>query len=291
MEIRSPVSDAEQLATDTVIDPAKGSKIFTRRKTGRALHGGIASPFNIGDSSIESSFQSALFQKVIGMIIPTGNGTGLATLGLNASVTGTTTARNVALTNLMQSIKRVGFVSAATAGSSAGVRNNSAQFYLGNTSKRGGFFFVQRFGVSHAAAVADARGFIGLLAATAVIGNVNPSTLVNMVGVAWDNAQTTLRIMTNAGSGTATSVDLGANFPSGTLSADMYELRLYVSPNSSRIYWSVERLGTSFYVEGVITTNQPVVNTLLSPQIWVNNGATALAVGIDIGTQYIETEF
>jgi hypothetical protein len=280
-----------EFTTTSPAVPTAGVTEFSRRRAGRAMPSNIGAPLNVADSALEYTFQPSMFQKAVGMLTPTGNGTGLAAQGLNASVTGTTTARNVATTNLMTAIRRLGYVSAATAAASAGVRHGALQFYLGNATGRGGFFYVSRFGVSHAAAVADARGFVGLLNSAAVIGNVNPSTLLNMIGVAWDNAQTTLRIMSNDATGVATSVDLGANFPSNTLSADMYELRLFATPNSSRVYWSVERLGTSFIAEGVITADLPAANTLLSPQVWINNGATALAVGIDIGVQYIETEF
>ena len=48
--------------------------------------------------------------------------------------------------------------------------------------------------------------------------------------------------------------------------------------------------GGSFY-EGSTNTNIPDSTTLLSPQIWTNNGTTALACGIDVVSQYIETDY
>lgn len=46
---------------------------------------------------------------------------------------------------------------------------------------------------------------MGLYSAAADIGNVNPSTLLNMVGIGFDSGQTTLRLLRNDGSGAATA--------------------------------------------------------------------------------------
>jgi hypothetical protein len=133
--------------------------------------------------------------------------------------------------------------------------------------------------------------FVGLHSATTVIGNVNPSTLTQMVGVGTDNGQTTLRIMTNDGTAAASTIDLGANFPANTLSTDLYELILFCAPNGSTIGYRIERLNTGHVAEGTLSTDLPTNTTLLSPQVWRNNGATAAAIGIDVVGQYAETDY
>ena len=68
------------------------------------------------------------------------------------------------------------------------------------------------------------------------------------------------------------------------------EIRIYCPPNGTTIGYSIENLSTGAFLEGSVTTNIPSNTTLLSPQIWTNNGTTALACGIDISSQYIETD-
>jgi hypothetical protein len=96
---------------------------------------------------------------------------------------------------------------------------------------------------------ATCRMFMGLYSAAADIGNVNPSTLLNMVGIGFDSGQTTLRLLRNDGSGTATAVDLGAGFPT-TRSQVLCELILSAEPNGSDIRYRIERLNSGDLAEG-----------------------------------------
>lgn len=218
-----------------------------------------------------------------------GNGTTVHVQGFGETAAGTPTARTVAAGSLFASQRRLGYVSAGAAGSSAGTRHGSLQFWRGNAAGLGGFFYTARFGI--AAAVAQTRAFIGLHASAAVIGNVNPSTLLNMVGLAADSTQTTWRIMTNDGAGAATAVDLGAIFPANTSNADLYELQLWCDPDAAAISYRVERLNTGNVSEGDLATDLPVNSTFLAPQIWINNGTTGTATAIDVLSQYVETGF
>ncbi len=265
--------------------PSSGAKLYMRSLGGRAI------PYILGPDGDAYPLQASIWRNKRFEYVPQGNATAVQLIGFLNSSTGTATARNVATTSFFTMARRVGYVSAATAGSSAGTRHGVNQWARGDAAGKGGFLYAARFGVSDAAAVADARLFVGMQASTAVIGNVNPSTLTNIIGVGCDNAQTTLRIMHNDAAGAATTIDLGANFPSNTLSTDLYELLLYCAPNASSVFYRVERLNTGDVASGTITTDLPSTTTLLSPQIWRNNGATALAVGIDIAGQYLETDY
>jgi hypothetical protein len=266
--------------------PTTGLKLWARSLAGRRL----AHVLDLNGDAV--ALQPSLWRAKRLEWHATGNGTGVTTIGFGNTATGTATARNVATTNFFTAARRVGYVSAGTAGSSAGTRHALAQFFRGNgTAGIGGFLFACRFGISDAAAVADARLFVGLHSATTVIGNVNPSTLTNVIGVATDNAQTTLRIMHNDAAGAATTIDLGANFPANTLSADLYELVLFCAPNGASVGYRVERLNTGHVAEGTLATDLPAATTLLSPQVWRNNGATATAVGIDVVGQYLESAY
>jgi hypothetical protein len=191
----------------------------------------------------------------------------LQAIGLNtAAAVGTVTARTPAGTSLFTSTRRVGYVSAATAGASAEVRAAVALYWRGNAAELGGFHLIARFGLSSAAAVAGQRCFVGLAATVAALPNADPSTIVDMVGVGNDSADTTLSIMHNDGAGVATRVALGANFPANTLSADLYELQLFCPPNSGSIDYRVERVNTGQAASGTLATDLPTNAAFLCPR-------------------------
>lgn len=264
--------------------PSTGAKLFSRNRCGRNLAS------QIGPSGLSYSFQSFIASNKIGLWTAMGNGTSVTTITLNNTTTGTATARNVATTSLFSSMRRIGYVTTTTAGSSAGTRHGVLQYWFGNAAKLGGFHYIVRFGISSAATVAGQRTFVGLINSTAVIGNVQPSSLTNIIGFAADSTDTNFSFMHNDSSGTATKETLSVSFPARSLSVNMYEIRIFCASNTTTIYYSIENLSNPAILEGSVTTDLPSNTTLLSPQIWTNNASTALAAGIDIVSQYIETD-
>ncbi len=264
----------------------------TARIFGRKI-AGMMFPAFIASNGVNASCQPLLARNKVGLWVPPGNGTVVpAVFGMAALTgTGTATARNVAVTNSFTQHRRLGYVSAATAGSSCGARLAAAQFWRGNFTGGGGFFFVAQFGVSDAATVANSRMFVGMCATTAVFANAEASSNANIIGVGCDAGETTLRIMHNDGAGTATKIDLGANFPSQSLSTDGYEVAVFCPPNASWVGVQVTRLSTGHTEYREITTDLPSETTLLAFQGWRNNGATALAVGLDMASIYIEPSY
>jgi hypothetical protein len=206
---------------------------------------------------------------------------------------GTATARNVAATNLPTRMRRLGYVSAATAGSLAGHYSATAQFTIGDGAGLGGFLYVVRFGVSDAAAVSGARMFVGLRSAVGAPTNVEPNTLTDCVGLAQLSTSNNLHIV-YGGSAAQAAIDLGASFPANTLSADAYELALYAPPESQVIGYRVTRLNmgdvATGTLSGTVGTVIPAGTTFLAHTAWRCNNATALSVGIDMVSIYMETD-
>lgn len=229
-----------------------------------------------------ASVQPFLGRKKVELWSAQGNGTTVFSLNYSTNATGTATSRTVATTNTLTRLRRLGYASAATAGASCGNRSSLLQH-----CRTFGFLYVAKFGI--AAVQADMRWFVGMLGVGTVIGNVNPSTLTNMFGFAIDSAQTTIRFMNNDGSGAATATDLGASFPATTVNA-VYEARIWCAPGASAISYSLERLDSAASVSGSVSSDIPTTTTLMATQIWMNNGATAAAVAVDIVSQYMETE-
>jgi hypothetical protein len=250
----------------------------------------------IGPSGLATSIQPFLARNKIGYWIPSGNATTLpAVFGYTAPTTvGTTTARNVATANLFTRMRRLGCVTSTTTGSLASFRVAAAQVCIGDGAGNGGFYKIIRFGCSDAATVSGARQFCGISSTTGAPTNVEPSTLTNSIGIGHGAADTTMHLY-YGGSAAQTPIDLGANFPANTLSVDVYELALFAPANNYCVYYEITRVNTGNVATGVIVSDGG--NSLPSPTTLLTyswnyrtNNATALAVGLDIMSDYIETD-
>ena len=250
-------------------------------------------PAFIGPSGLDSILQPFIARNKLGYWNPPGNAnTTPGVFGLNVSGTGTATARNVAATNLFTRVKRLGYVSAATAAALAGLRFSSAQFTTGDGAGLGGFTLVVRFGI--AAFTADARCFVGMRNSTSAPSNVEPATITQCVGLGFGAADATMRLF-YGGTAAQAPIDLGANFPARTANADFYELALFASPNEAgTISWQVTRLNTGDVAQGTLTgtaAQVPASTVFLALNSFITNNATAAAVGIDYGSIYIAQDF
>jgi hypothetical protein len=197
--------------------------------------------------------------------------------------------------------RRLGYVSVATAAGFAGNFSTTAQWTTGNGTGLGGFFFSCRFGISDAAAVTGARAFVGLTSSVATPTNVEPSTLLNAIGLSQLSTDATQLYLTSGGSAAQTAIPLGTNFPPmagvGAANGIAYDLTLFAAPSSNGIVgYMVERVGTAFIATGTLTpatvgTQTPASTTLLAPRAWRCNNAQALSVGIDLINIYIESDY
>jgi hypothetical protein len=248
----------------------------------------------IDEYGLKEFVQDSLERSSFALWKPPGNSTTVpGVFGMPAvSATGTATARNVATTNFYTRLKRLGYVSAAVAGSLAGARNAVAQNTIGaeGSPPVGGFYVSIVFGCSDAATVAGARQFVGVSSSTGAPTDVEPSTLTNSVGVGHGAADTNLKLF-YGGSAAQTPIDLGANFPANTLSVDAYELTIWCPPTRQQVNWRVVRLNTgnvaSGTLAGTVGTAFPATTTLLTfLRAWRSNNATALAVGLDLMSVY-----
>ena len=211
------------------------------------------------------------------------------------STGGTAISRAVATTNALTRAKRIGYVSSATAGSYAGVYQAAAQFTLGNGTV-GGFFMSCRFGVSDATLRTAARTFIGMSSAVAAPTNVDPATLTNAIGLGHAASDTNWYIY-YGGSTAQARISLGANFPIND--TDFLDFSLWSPPNANGVvYYHVERvtLTQSYFAYGVLGPGTagvtlPANSTLLAFRAWRNNNTAAAAVGLDISSIYLETDW
>jgi hypothetical protein len=268
--------------------PASGATLYSESFGGRQMMG------QINKDGRAYPFQPHIGQSNISLWLPNANANTSTVIGQIApTATGTATARTIATTNSFTWQKRIGFVSAAAISSSSGLRSAVLQVGLSNISNAGGFFFQTRFGISDAALVPTARTFVGLTSSTLTLPSAGePSILTNIIGMGHDSTDANFQIMFNDGAGVATKIDLGTDFTkSPTVATDMYHLILYAAPNSTTVFYEVRNIRLGVASSGSINTNIPAVNQLLTWQLWRNTGSTAAAVGIDISSVYLETEY
>jgi hypothetical protein len=254
-------------------------------------------PAFVGPSGLDSVLQPLLARNKVAYWNPAGNATTApGVFGFTApTLTGfTATARAVATTNLFTRMRRIGYVTAATAGTVGHWRQTVAQYTVGDsTTQLGGFTHIIRFGISDAVAVAGARMFRGMrIVATPT--NVEPSTLTQCIGVGHGAADTNL-FLYYGGTAAQTPIDLGANFPNAHGSVNVYELALFSAPNSGDVNYEVRRLNTGHVASGTITnsgaTVLPTNTTLIGPWGYRTNNTTALSVAMDVMSAYIETDY
>lgn len=305
VEIENGVLRHISQSSDPAAPAAGGVGQFARNIAGRNIaFFSYSSPNSLRTSM---PFQPSLMTNNVRGYFSTFGSNVLSSMNITApTAVGTQTIRAFSTTGLGR-YARWGLVSAATAAAIASARSSSVMMSLGNGSGQGGFFWVCRFVCSDAATVAGARQFVGISASIAAPTNVEPSTLTNVIGIGHGAADTNLRIF-RGGSVAQAPIDLGANFPANTLSADMYELILYASPAwtdlsgaaqpSPAVNYQVTRFTptavaqASGTLSAVINGNQlPNTTAGLSP-LWAyrTNNATALAVGLDICNMYLETD-
>jgi len=187
-----------------------------------------------------------------------------------------TTAGNDTLTNY----PRMGHVTAAT---SASVSQLYGTQYLVNMAT--GFTYTVTFASTSPAPVATQQMFAGMYANQgAVAGNVSPTAYTNCFGVGKDAADANFQFFYNDGSGSATKVDLGANFPANTDNIDFYEATFYVPKGGGSVtYWLRRRnVPGQARASGTVSTNIPAVN-----RVYVSNGTTALAASVDVYEQLL----
>jgi len=267
--------------------PAGGTKLVSAAVAGRSV---LAMLSALG---IQEQLGTDWGRARRALYLAAGNSNQAAILGLNTpTVVGTATSRITNYGAAGTRKTRLGFVSAAGAGSMTSVRHTATFFTIGDGTDEGGFRFWGEVMCSDAATVAGARGFFGVHSNTAAATNVDPATLTNCIGLAQLAGSGNMHIV-YGGSAAQTPIDLGANFPAGTLSVDYYELELFAPRNSNNtVYYKVTRVNTGDVATGTLTgtagTALPSATTGLTWNCWRTNNATALAAGFDVGQIIVE---
>lgn len=283
-------------ATPPVAPPTDIVKLFAKKLGNTRIMAAA-----VGPSGMDYTLQPSMWRQKISRWNAPGNAATVPGVdGFGAmTVVGTATARTVATTNLLTRMRRLGYVSAATAAAACSVRS-AAMFTAGTGAGLGGFFKSFRFAVSDAAAVAGVRMFIGVDSAAPT--NVEMNTRTNCFGIAQLSTDATQLYLVYGGSAAQTAVALGTGFPihNGTVGLTTgvpYDFMIWCPPNSNGVFgWQLDRLDTGTSTGGTVTpgtpgTQTPANTTLLATSTYRVNNATALAVAIDYSNIYAETDY
>lgn len=236
-----------------------------------------------GDGAWVAPSHLDLMDRVI--VLPRLGATTLDGLGGTMSTTGTATAASWATTNAHTRTHRVDYlVTAAAATAVAGVRssNPGAVFTRSTAAGFGGFKITTTAGPATGVSTATHRFFIGITNSTSAPTDVQPSSLVNMVGFGWDAADNTCQIMCNDGSGVASKIDTGWAVPT-TDRAAMYRVEIACAADAAGIDYLVTDLVTGLTVSGTLTTDIPAGTTALTPRAYASVGGTSSVVGLAYG--------
>ena len=268
----------DQHDSEPAAPPAGELLLYARSIAGRMF------PKWVGPSGLDNPIQEALWANMISAWFP-GSTTTVDVWGGAVTSVGTISHPALAVTNLKTRTRRFLNTSASAAGSLASSRPSVTA-----CSRETGFFYVFRGGLSTLAA--GMRWFAGLTnGATAVPTNVDPltSTASDKVGLAVNASTGNLQLIHNTNAAAPTVIDLGANYPVNT--TNIYELILFCAPGASQITWRVRvNLSATNEQSGTITTNLPVLASLMERQIWACNNATAASVAWDCSRCYVMTD-
>jgi hypothetical protein len=211
-----------------------------------------------------------------------------------ASASGTAQAEVVVNnSDLMQSARRISYISAAAINSVAGARAN--QFCMtngcvaGQQPLAGSRYRVQRWQLSFvwwigdAVLNAEARMFVGALNSGAAPTAVDPATLLNAIGFGCNTGDTTLKLYARDAGANAQTIDLGANFPVNTTNKNALYRTIIAceagaTANPVIFDWQVERLNTGDRASGKITSLAgPGFGVNMAPQLWRSTGPTVVS--------------
>lgn len=204
--------------------------------------------------------------------MPAPNVTTPNTLGL---ATATNAVYSVAVSSgtFYDASPRIIVLTGSAANSNGYINGTANVVFRGNGSTTpGGFIYKVRVGIYNTQATG--RAFFGLAPQANWTGTSVITDQLNIVGLGFESGNTTMRIYHNDGTGTATVVDLGANFPVSAKA--VYELTLDCTPNGS-IAYTVERLDSAQTATGTLSTDLPATTTALTKINWASQGSTGAA--------------
>ncbi len=170
---------------------------------------------------------------------------------------------------------RMLYASATTLGAFATQRGTVGGNFIPNINLK--MYWKRRFQID--CNISGSRFVCGLsnMFQLAAPTNVEPDTLINTIGVCKLSTSNNLHFFWNDATGTATTVDLGANYPANNVTAYFYDLEIYKEFSTNNVTMKITRIDAS---GNRISTTQLITSNINngvthSPVIYGTNNATA----------------
>jgi hypothetical protein len=217
---------------------------------------------NFEDSGVWDIFQNKNISYFLGQY---GGTASYFTLRSNSSLVTSGTSNDFTYNSILYS-------TTAAAGTLAYQRGSNIVM---STTNIYNFTYLRRFQINQVSS--DTRFFIGLTNMYIVSNptNIEPTSMTQCIGLAKLSTSNNLFLIYNDGTGTATSVDLGINYPANSLF--FYDLLIRKNSSSSfSVTIRKTRITTGEIISTTnnISTNFPNISNA-SPAAWITNNATA----------------
>lgn len=292
-DIHTGYQDWEEISTPSA--PSSGTlRLFSRETSGRIL------PKWIGPSGIDTWFQPALFGNNVVLYLPNTGTTAPINLG-TPWATSATIAHPAPTAGIYTQMKRTTSTNVVTtqniALGASSIVNTAAQFWRGNDTGLGGFFFFARFGIETLTAGSPnaTRLFVGLQSGTTNVLVSDTIPAISCIGL-WhdttDGANVISLLTKDASNANKGTLNGSPTTPYST--GQGYDFYMYAKPNDSVIYYRLDNLNTGAILsEGSTSTNIPLAATFMGPVVGMSNGTANIVagtVGIGINRIYIESD-
>lgn len=283
----SAISSPSAPAMDTL-------RVYARNISGRMV------PKWTPPSGVDTPFQSALYGNNVFMYLPNTGTTAGLNLGAPWAV-GTTIAHPAPTAGAYTQIKRTTSTNVITTTNQVlGVSSivaTAPQFWRGNSSGLGGFFFFARFGIETLTAASPnaTRLFVGLQSGTTSVLASDTIPAISCIGLWHDTTDgaNVINLLTKDGA-TATKNTLNGSPSTPYSTGQGYDFYMFAKPNDSVIYYRLDNLNTGAILsEGSISTTIPAATTFMGPVVGMSNGTAnivASTVGIGVNRIYIESD-
>lgn len=251
---------------------------------GGAAWGGITGTLS-SQTDLKSVLDKKLYISEWGAWYPFGSGdTGFTSIGMTTTVVGTASGVNNSSINKGTRTKKVQYSSAATAGSFIEHRSRNTMYSAGSGTAGDYSGFLFRTMITPLGPSSLSRFFCGVTAnANLAATNVEPSTLINTVGIAQLSTDNTQFYLVYGGSVAQTPIPLGTALLSmnSTFTSACFEIKISAPQTIANTYIvTVTNIVNGVSVTNTITGNSTVIpqsGNMIGHKIWGCNNLTASA--------------
>lgn len=209
--------------------------------------------------------------------IVSNNTTGLNSMGMAGTATGTGTQHTLAVGNVYSEMSPLTEYLQASASNVFARVQSTGTVLLAD----GGYDIRFLGGLADGSANASTQMAFGMAAAGAVNTGA-PSASANSLLFGFDAADTNIQLMHNDGAGSATKVDTGLARPSGDRD-ELYYCRFVNVAGSGEVTCTILRISDMATFAAVVNSDQPAAGTGLVAFQTMNNGGATAPVGLGFG--------